>query len=229
MAGKRKDKAGLESAPQSTGTDDKPISAGKAYFGAILQNEPIVRKEISTNAIATVKDRGRPSTFTDEIGREICDRMALGESLKDITDSPQMPHRGTVYRWANGSFRDSFARAREYQSEALLDDCVHIADNIALSESDKAEGIDINAKIQAAKLQIDTRLRVIAKIAPHKYGDRIQHTGMNGGPIQIAAVTIDARSLAPDQRDALREALLAAKAQQNQQLTIDGTAEEQDD
>jgi hypothetical protein len=228
MAGNRKAREGRELTPDATGTG-KPISAAKEHFRAVLANEVILRKDLSANAIETVRAKGRPSDYNEAIGQEICDRMALGESLKDITDSPKMPHRGTVYRWANGQFRDAFARAREYQSEALLDDCVHIADNIALSESDKAEGIDINAKIQAAKLQIDTRLRVIAKIAPHKYGDRIQHTGMNGGPIQIAAVTIDARSLAPDQRDALREALLAAKAQQNQQLTIDGTAEEQDD
>lgn len=227
MAGKRKVKVGRELSPDVSGTE-KPVSAAKEHFQAVKALEPIVRQQVKERSLALL---GRPSTYTDELAEHICERMALGESLQSITDAEHMPNRGTIYKWTrrNEAFGHMFARARDYQSEALLDDCVHIADNIELTEDEQKQGLDINAKIQAAKLQIDTRLRVIAKIAPHKYGDRIQHTGMNGGPIQIAAVTIDARALAPDQRDALREALLAAKAQQNQGHAIEGTAEEQDD
>jgi hypothetical protein len=227
--GKPGRKAGKIAADNQHGKE-KPASAAKEHFQAILANEKILRKELQENAIATVTAIGRPTSYNETIGQEICSRMALGESLTDITKSDHMPHRGTVYAWAQGPFRDAFMRARELQSEALLDDCVAIADAIGQPESDskeKTQDIDINAQIQKAKLQIDTRLRVIAKMTPHKYGERIQHTGANGGPIQIAAITIDARTLQPDQREAFRNALLAAKSQENQPLTIDADPDEE--
>jgi len=208
----------------------KPISAAKAHYQAVIENEPVLVAQVNKQAQAVI---GRPTSYDESIANEICARMGNGESIRNIVQSDNMPARGTVYAWQarNPLFQDRFARARESQAECLLDDCIAIADDIckAKPSDDKSQAIEINEQIQIARLQIDTRLRLAAKYAPHKYGDRIQHTGPNGGPIQVAAVTIDARSLAPDQRDALREALLAVKAQQNQALTIDGTAEEQSD
>ena len=61
-------------------------------------------------------------------------------------------------------------------------------------------------------IQYTGQIRLM-KIAPRTYGDRTQTalTGADGGPIRIAATTIDARQLEPDARDALKQALFAAK------------------
>jgi len=228
MAGNRKARDRQELSPDAVGTE-KPISAAKAHFQAVLAHEPQFLMETRHRAIESYKKtRGRQDIYDKEsVLDEMLTRMANGESLNSICNDSHMPSRGLVYYWkaANPSFAERFARAQESQAHCLLDDTIAIADGLTLVD----DPVMNSALINQAKMRIDTRLRAIAKMAPDKFGDKIQHTGANGGPIQIAAVTIDARSLAPDQRDALREALLAAKAQQNQAHTIDGTAEEQDE
>jgi len=55
-----------------------------------------------------------------------------------------------------------------------------------------------------------------SKLNRNTYGDvnKTEVSGPNGAPIQTQQVaTIDARSLDPDARDALKQALLAAKEQ----------------
>src|SRR5271156_342956 len=42
---------------------------------------------------------GRPSLFTTELGDEICNRIADGESLRAICDEADMPDKATVFRW----------------------------------------------------------------------------------------------------------------------------------
>ena len=45
--------------------------------------------------------------------------------------------------------------------------------------------------IEHRKLRIDTRLKLLAKWNPKKYGDKLAHTGPEGdGPIQ-AAITVE--------------------------------------
>lgn len=42
---------------------------------------------------------GRPSTYTDDLFNEICERMANGETLMQICRDDQMPDHETVKRW----------------------------------------------------------------------------------------------------------------------------------
>ncbi len=48
---------------------------------------------------------GRPTTFTDELFDQICDRLANGEVLKQICADPDMPDRSTVLRRRNYAIR----------------------------------------------------------------------------------------------------------------------------
>lgn len=200
---------------------DKPMSEAKAHFHAVLARESTDAAEIRERAIeAYNRTKGREAFYKrEEIIEEVLARMAEGESLNSICRDPRMPSRGLLYLWKaqDPSFADSFASAQESQSHALLDDCIHIADNIQLSGNATADAGPINV----AKLRIDSRLRIIAKANPGRYGDRVQHTGANGGPIAVATVTINARDLMPEQRDGLRQMLLAAKGQQEQTLSDD--------
>ena len=44
-------------------------------------------------------DVGRPSSFTQEIADDICERMINGESLRTISNQDGMPHPETICRW----------------------------------------------------------------------------------------------------------------------------------
>ena len=66
---------------------------------------------------------GRPSTFTQKIADEICERIADGESLRSICGDDGFPTKSTVFKWLNDfpGFSDQYARAREAQADSLFD------------------------------------------------------------------------------------------------------------
>ena len=69
------------------------------------------------------------------------------------------------------------------------------------------------ANVQSMKVKISTKQWRAMKMAPRIYGDRTRTelTGEGGGPIQVKSSTIDARQLEPEAREALKQALFAAK------------------
>jgi len=146
---------------------------------------------------------GRPSAYSDKIADAICERMLEGESLMKICSSDQMPSRASVYRWfdARPDFEARCARAREGLADYLLDRIEQMAD--ATTEEN----------VQSQKVKISTAQWRAMKMAPRIYGDRsrTELTGADGGPINIKATTIDARQLEPEAREALKQALFAAK------------------
>ncbi|MCV9940932.1 hypothetical protein OIU35_31665 [Boseaceae bacterium BT-24-1] len=124
--------------------------------------------------------RGRPTEYTREIADEVCLRMIEGESLRSICKEERFPSEGAVRMWAvndRDGFAARYARAREAQMDAHAEDIVEISD---------AKDEDSNR----ARLRVDTRKWLMAKIAPKKYGDRTrhEHTGANGGAINVAAI-----------------------------------------
>jgi hypothetical protein len=141
---------------------------------------------------------GRPSTFTQEIGDLICERLADGESLRAICQGDDMPNRATVFRWLadeeNKTFRDQYTRAREEQAETLLDEIVEIADDSRqdtipkVGRDGEEYGEQPNSEwIARSRLRVDARKWVVSKLAPKKYGEKIQAevSGPNGGPLQV--------------------------------------------
>lgn len=117
-------------------------------------------------------------SYTDQIAGEICRRIADGESLVEICKGSDMPSRSAVMDWLtiHEAFADKYAHARELQADYYADDIVRIAD----------EAKDA----QLARLQVDARKWKASKLAPKKYGDKLQteHSGPEGGPIQTQAV-----------------------------------------
>lgn len=135
------------------------------------------------------KDKlGRPSSYTVEVGDDICERLANGESLRAICVDDGMPGRSTVFRWLgdNESFRDQYARAREDQAETMADDIVSIADGDGVEDTAIATARD--------RLRVDARKWVASKLKPKKYGDRTTLAGDPDAPLaQIPDDQLDAR------------------------------------
>lgn len=140
---------------------------------------------------------GRPSTFTQEIADEICARLSKGEPLAHICRDENMPAVRTISDWkkAHEQFSADFARARDEGFDQIAASCLDIADD---GTSDTYMDEDGNERtntevIQRSKLRIETRLKLLAKWDPKRYGDKItqEHTGPGGGPVQIIASSHD--------------------------------------
>lgn len=71
--------------------------------------------------------------YSDDIANIICERIADGESLRSICESDEMPAKSTVFDWLADdryeAFRTKYARAREAQADALVDEMIDIADD----------------------------------------------------------------------------------------------------
>ncbi len=112
----------------------------------------------------------RPSIFTPELGTEICDRIAGGESLRSVCRDDKMPDRATVHRWLldknKKEFYDQYENACNIRAENMFDALTEIADN--------SEG-----EVQRDRLRVDTRKWYLSKIMPKKYGDKMDITSGN--------------------------------------------------
>lgn len=118
--------------------------------------------------------RGRPSVYTPEIADEICRRLADGEGLVAICRDKHMPAEAAVRKWAlddREGFYARYARAREIQAERWADEIIDIADG--------------DGDWQRARLRVDTRKWLVAKVLPKKYGERVDHNVSGGVTVKI--------------------------------------------
>ena len=123
--------------------------------------------------------RGRPEIYTKELGDEICPRISKGESLRSIEKDSRMPSAVTVYSWLldeekYADFFKQYARARDTQAEVIFEELQELSDESVedIAGDDKSDG----ARVQARKLQVDTRKWILARMKPRKYGDKMDVT-----------------------------------------------------
>ncbi|MDR5772092.1 MULTISPECIES: terminase small subunit protein [unclassified Caballeronia] len=144
------------------------------------------------------------STYTPDLAAEICKRIALGDSLRTICDLDSMPDQTTVYRWLREreDFRQQYARAREDQAEHYLDEIITISDD---SSRDTIHGEDRDMPnsewIARSRLRVDARKWAMSKLAPKKYGDKLDLTSAG-----------ESLNLTPEQRQSKMAAIAAAAA-----------------
>lgn len=141
---------------------------------------------------ARAKPLGRPSKYTKKVGDAICARLADGEPLRQICRDPDMPAWRTVYDWkaADADFAARIAHAREAGHDAIAQECLEIADTPQIGEtieiSPDGKKVKREDMLGHRKLQVETRLKLLAKWDPKRYGDKMTQelTGAGGGPIQ---------------------------------------------
>jgi hypothetical protein len=142
---------------------------------------------------AKEKKIGRPSIFTQQVADIICERIAEGESLREICKDDDMPTRMTIYRWLQSDtvFCDHYTRAREDQADTLADEIMAIADetpdlNPILDKHGALIEIQLHsAYLQWQKQRIDARKWTAMKLKPKKYGDRQILAGDSENPIEV--------------------------------------------
>jgi hypothetical protein len=134
---------------------------------------------------------GRPSSYTEKVANEIVARLSEGEPLATICRSDVMPHRATVTNWCLGmpDFAAKYALAREIGFDHLAAECLEIADT-PLEGTRTRTGKDGTEVIREdmlghRKLQIDTRLKLLAKWDPKRYGDKLDVNATVAAEIRI--------------------------------------------
>lgn len=146
------------------------------------------------------RPKGSGSLYTQELADAICERIAEGEPLRQICREEDMPSWRTVYRWMEerADFASRFAHARTLGFDAIAEECLEIADDttgdtcMAGSGDNKREVADTEW-ISRSKLRVETRLKLLAKWDPKRYGDKVtqEHTG------QLAIESITRRVVDP--------------------------------
>lgn len=139
------------------------LALGQAMRTARIAQRMVDRAKAAARLAAGRDRRGRWSTFTPELGREICERIANGESLKAVGQDPTMPCSATILRWAAEfpEFGNDYADARQLMADLLFDE----AREVALGATP--------ASVWADRLRFDTIRWMTARMAPKKYCERV--------------------------------------------------------
>jgi hypothetical protein len=155
------------------------------------------------------------TTYTPELGELICERIAEGQSLRQIALHPGMPTVSTMMRWAAlgdagdkryTDFSEQYVRAMAARADYMGEQIIDIADDSTgdtFVDDDGNERVNFD-NIQRSKLRIETHKWLMGKMKPKKYGDKItnEHIGPNGGPIQTQDLTVS-----PKEAKAISQAL----------------------
>lgn len=107
---------------------------------------------------------------------KICARLATGETLRSICRDETMPAFATVYLWMENdpAIDARIARARELGEEAISQQCLEIADDATRDFIDTADGPKLDSEhVQRSKLRIWTRLELLKRWNPRKWGDKV--------------------------------------------------------
>ena len=104
-------------------------------------------------------------------------RKAVSRPLTAICRDDGMPAPRTVRDWEAGdeSVAAAIARAREAGQEALFEQCLEIADDERHDWELSKKGVLTNeVAIGRAKLRVWTRMELLKRLNPKKYGDKQQ-------------------------------------------------------
>lgn len=122
------------------------------------------------------------TTYNAELAEEVC--RVLASSSKSLNKLCKLhkhwPPRSTLFEWRmrNDDFAASYARARQHQIEAFIDDIVDIADDASNDYMEDEDGnlVDRPDHIARSRLRVDTRKWLACKLVPKLYGDRTPKT-----------------------------------------------------
>jgi len=143
-------------------------------------------KKVAPAKKAAPKKMGRPSKYTEALAADICAKIAGGQSLISICRADGMPTRDTVHRWVLTipDFSDKYAIARELQAEFYAEQIIDISDDSARDmtiDEDGNQRVD-HDHIARSRLRVDARKWYASKVAPKKWGDKVQHGGAEDLP-----------------------------------------------
>lgn len=169
-----------------------PAAAPKAEAVPEPSTALAIRDSSASPAVDVPAKRklGRPTTLTQDIADRLFAAMATGSTItKFCRENPDVT-LGQIVMWEsrNEEFRERIARARELQTRAWADELVSMSEDPPMVTVPGRHGdyqaVDSGA-VQLRKLRADNLKWLMARLSPKDFGDRLQHTGADGGPMQV--------------------------------------------
>lgn len=153
------------------------------------------KPKVVKNAKPTPKKKGRPTDYNNSLADRICNEISTSnKGLYHICkDNEDFPHPSTVYDWIakHKIFADKYARARELQADMFAAEVVMIADTpcegIKVISKPTGDEITKGDMTEHRRLQMDARKWASSKLAPKKYGDKIQTE--HSGEVTVTQIT----------------------------------------
>jgi hypothetical protein len=138
--------------------------------------KPAAKKPLKRGAPAA-----QPAAWLDDL----CSWLAEGKTMREFCRQPNRPSYRTIYdkMLQDADVASRVACARDVGYDAIADECAQIADTPVLGRrtkrsDDGVEVVDEDA-LGHRKLQIETRLKLLACWNPKKYGNKqeVEHKG----------------------------------------------------
>lgn len=130
--------------------------------------------------------RGKSKDEIQTIAQEVFKQMREGKSAFQACKFAGIP-QSTFNSWLNSDpeLVAEYARAREDLHEHIAAEIVAIADQpVGSTES----GATDTGAVQKQRLQVDTRKWLLSKLAPKKWGDKLELSGDQQNPLAIQTI-----------------------------------------
>jgi Bacteriophage Sf6, terminase small subunit-like len=120
--------------------------------------------------------RFKPSTA---LADSVCFLVSQGASVRHVCSEHSIDPK-QFYRWleSSESVRQQYARAKEKAADKMAGEIVEIADNATPQDA------------HVARLKVDARKWVAAKLLPPNYGDRLAEVNVNT-QINLASISVE--------------------------------------
>lgn len=118
--------------------------------------------------------RAREAEELTAVEMEICQRIMLGESVRRICMDEHTPAQSTVFEWlvSKPHFRAAYNMAKTLLAETLAEEVLEISDDDSGDFVKGEDGAQFDSQhVQRAKLRVDSRKWLAAKLSPKRYGD----------------------------------------------------------
>ncbi len=115
------------------------------------------------------------------ISQMVLDGMRSGLSAFKACQSAGVP-QSTFSRWVDDDaiLAENYARAREDLIERMAEEVLELSD---ATVGETIDGKKDWAAVQKHRLQVDTRKWLLSKLAPKKYGDKLEVSGDAANPL----------------------------------------------
>ena len=121
-----------------------------------------------------------------DLAKKVLEGMHGGLSCFKACQAAGVPH-STFIGWVNvdQELADRYTRAREDLIERMAQEVLELSDvDVGLQPDGKKDW----AAVQKHKLQVDTRKWLLSKLAPKKFGDKLELTGDPDRPLAIQKI-----------------------------------------
>lgn len=134
------------------------------------------------------KKLGRPTKRSPDVIQRIVDGLSNGVPLTVICAEKGMPDDNTVRDWmrTDAELSGAIARAREAGFDRIALEALAIADNTQNDTvlTDKGGEVPNSEWISRSRLRVETRLKLLAKWDPKRYGDKPEVVVNNAVAVQ---------------------------------------------